>query len=144
MTYDLVAGFVHWMQQQGYAVGSINVRLSTIKCSVELAHQAGARPRTHDRRPQVGYALVLVAPDAPFILGGQHAQACPHTPLLTAIPRQPRQGCCHGRGRRSLHDAAIIAPPRARWKHDRALLCPLDQHRCHQERIPQQKPLICS
>ena len=44
MTWGLVAGFVRWMLQHGYAVGSINVRLSTIKRYAELAHQAGVVP----------------------------------------------------------------------------------------------------
>jgi hypothetical protein len=37
-----VAGFVQWMLQQGYATGSVNVRLSTIKTYAKLASKAGA------------------------------------------------------------------------------------------------------
>jgi hypothetical protein len=38
----LVAAFVQWQLSQGYAIGSINVRLSTIKTYAKLASQAGA------------------------------------------------------------------------------------------------------
>lgn len=37
----LVAGFVGWQLQRGYAVGSVNVRLSTVKSYAGLAAQAG-------------------------------------------------------------------------------------------------------
>jgi len=42
MTWGLVAGFVQWQMQQGYAIASINVRLSTVKKYAALAFQAGA------------------------------------------------------------------------------------------------------
>lgn len=42
LTWGLVEAFVVWQQQQGYAVGSINVRLSTVKAYARLAMQAGA------------------------------------------------------------------------------------------------------
>lgn len=42
ITWGLVSGFVRWQLREGYAVGSINVRLSTIKRYVQLAHAAGA------------------------------------------------------------------------------------------------------
>ncbi len=42
MTYGLVAGFVQWQLQQGYALGTVNVRLSTVKQYTKLAFQAGA------------------------------------------------------------------------------------------------------
>lgn len=42
MTYGLVKGFRQWMLSQGYAVGSVNVRLATIKRYCGLAHEAGA------------------------------------------------------------------------------------------------------
>lgn len=41
VTYGIVAGFVRWQLQAGYAVGSINVRLSTVKQYAKLAFQAG-------------------------------------------------------------------------------------------------------
>src|SRR5260370_41934541 len=36
ITYGLVDGFVRWMLQEGYAIGSINVRLSTVKAYCKL------------------------------------------------------------------------------------------------------------
>jgi integrase len=42
MTWGLVAGFVKWQLVEGYAVDSVNVRLSTVKQYAGLALQAGA------------------------------------------------------------------------------------------------------
>jgi integrase len=42
VTYGLVEGFVEWQQLEGYAIGSIAVRLSTVKVYCELASRAGA------------------------------------------------------------------------------------------------------
>lgn len=42
ITWGLVAGFVKWQMQQGYAISSINVRLSTVKKYASLAFQTGA------------------------------------------------------------------------------------------------------
>ncbi len=42
ITYGLINGFVKWQLQQGYAVGSINVRLATVKRYTKLAFQAGS------------------------------------------------------------------------------------------------------
>ncbi len=41
ITWGIVAGFVEWQLAQGYAVGSINVHLATLKVYCTLAHQAG-------------------------------------------------------------------------------------------------------
>jgi len=40
ITFGLVEGFLHWMFNNGYALGSINVRLSTIKTYCKLAAKA--------------------------------------------------------------------------------------------------------
>lgn len=42
VTWGLVAGFVRWQSREGYAVSSINARLSHVKAYARLAHQAGA------------------------------------------------------------------------------------------------------
>src|SRR5579859_5416020 len=42
ITWGIIAGFVEWQLTQGYAVGSINVHLATLKVYCTLAHQAGA------------------------------------------------------------------------------------------------------
>ncbi len=41
ITWGLVEGFVKWMLLKGYAVGSVNVRLSTVKTYAQLAARAG-------------------------------------------------------------------------------------------------------
>jgi len=42
ITWGLVAGFMRWQLNQGYAVSSANVRLSTVKTYAKLALKAGA------------------------------------------------------------------------------------------------------
>lgn len=42
VTWGLVEAWRNWMLQQGYAVGSVNVRLSTVKTYAKLAAKAGA------------------------------------------------------------------------------------------------------
>ncbi len=42
VTWGLVEGFKIWMLKMGYAVGSVNVRLSTVKTYARLAFRAGA------------------------------------------------------------------------------------------------------
>lgn len=41
VTWGLVAGFAKWMLNEGYAIGSINRKLSTLKMYCKLAMQAG-------------------------------------------------------------------------------------------------------
>lgn len=41
VSWGIVKGFKNWQLKQGYAIGSINVRLATIKRYAELAFQAG-------------------------------------------------------------------------------------------------------
>ena len=41
VTWGLVQGFVNWLLLQGYAVSTVNLRLSTIKVYAKLARQAG-------------------------------------------------------------------------------------------------------
>lgn len=58
VTWGLVEGFRNWMVMQGDAVGSINVRLSTVKAYAKLATKAGAiSPEEHAMiRTVAGYA----------------------------------------------------------------------------------------
>ncbi|MBA3531538.1 MAG: tyrosine-type recombinase/integrase, partial [Ardenticatenales bacterium] len=44
VTWGLVQGFVAWLLAEGYAVGSINVHLATVRSYARLAAQAGAIP----------------------------------------------------------------------------------------------------
>jgi integrase len=41
VSWGLVAGFVRWQVQQGYAIGSVNVRLATVKAYAKIGVQAG-------------------------------------------------------------------------------------------------------
>lgn len=41
VSWGLVAAFVEWQLQEGYAIDSVNVRLSTVKSYAKLAMQAG-------------------------------------------------------------------------------------------------------
>jgi integrase len=41
MTHGLLTGFVQWMLLDGYAIGSINVRLTTVRVYAKLAGKAG-------------------------------------------------------------------------------------------------------
>ena len=41
MTHGLVAGFVRWLLGKGYAIGSVNRKLSTVRVYAKLAAQAG-------------------------------------------------------------------------------------------------------
>lgn len=41
VSWGIVAGFVQWQLAEGYAIGSVNVRLATIKRYAELAHLSG-------------------------------------------------------------------------------------------------------
>ncbi len=58
MTWGIVEGFKRWMLSEGYAVGSVNVRLSTIKTYAKLAFKAGAIDGTEHSmiRQVVGYS----------------------------------------------------------------------------------------
>jgi len=48
ITWGLVSGFVKWQLKKGYAVSSVNIRLSTIKTYGKLAMQAGfLDPKEH-------------------------------------------------------------------------------------------------
>lgn len=58
VTWGLVEGFVRWQLQQGYSVGSVNVRLSTVKAYAKLALKAGTLSATE-------YALIRVKPRIP-------------------------------------------------------------------------------
>lgn len=44
VTWGIVSAFVAWQVQQGYAIGSINARLSTVKTYCKLAVKVGAVP----------------------------------------------------------------------------------------------------
>jgi integrase len=59
ITYGLISGFVRWQMQDGYAVGSVNRRLATVKQFVTLAFQADVLSKDEYLRIQKvrGYRL---------------------------------------------------------------------------------------
>lgn len=48
----LVDGFLQWLKREGYAIGSMNVRLATVKAYCKVAHDAGVIPTTMYTRIQ--------------------------------------------------------------------------------------------
>lgn len=50
ITHGLVKGFVKWMLAKGYAIGSINVRLATVKAHCRLAYEAHTLPESEYSR----------------------------------------------------------------------------------------------
>src|SRR5947207_4955293 len=48
VSFGLIETFKRWMKEKGYAIGSINVRLATVKTYAELAMKAGCiKPETY-------------------------------------------------------------------------------------------------
>ena len=45
ITWGIVEGFIHWQLKEGYAVTSVNARLSTVKVYAQMAVKAGAIDR---------------------------------------------------------------------------------------------------
>ena len=46
VSQGLVSGFLRWQLKKGYSVGSVNVRLSTVRTYTRLAANAGHLPTT--------------------------------------------------------------------------------------------------
>jgi Site-specific recombinase XerD len=46
ITHGLVEAFLEWQKQRGYAIGSIGVRLATVKTYCKFAQRAGVIPQT--------------------------------------------------------------------------------------------------
>jgi hypothetical protein len=60
ITYGLIETFVRWQLQQGYAIGSINVWLATIKKYCALATKAGSKASQHTMGDMPGPPLPFV------------------------------------------------------------------------------------
>src|SRR6266700_5745182 len=45
-THGIIRGFVQWMLLDGYSIGTVNIRLSTVRTYARLAAAAGAIPPT--------------------------------------------------------------------------------------------------
>ena len=110
VTWGLIAGFVEWQLQQGYAVGSINVRLSTVKTYARLATRAGAIEAE-------AYALIKLVP------GFRHAEG----KRIDAGREQTRKGAKKAQPVSvSLQQAAQLK--RQVEPRDRLLMCLLLDH----------------
>jgi hypothetical protein len=110
VSWGLVSGSVQWQVQQGYAIGSINARLSMVKSYCKLATQAGAVSTDE-------YARMLLA------AGYRHAGGGASTRCV-----RPSGG-----GRRRLHQYLYNRVQAAALKQqadplDRLLMCLLLDH----------------
>ena len=110
ITWGLVAAFVEWQLAEGYAIGSINVRLSTVKVYAKLATKAGSIPPEE-------YALVNL------VAGFRHREGV----RLDRGREQTRKGTKKGA------PTSISADQTARLKaqfdvRDRLLMCLLLDH----------------
>lgn len=75
----LVDGFKQWMKREGYAIGSINVRLATVKAYCKIAHDAGIIPTATYIRIQ-------------GVQGIPHKSAV-HVDRKRAVTRREHAGC---------------------------------------------------
>ena len=100
ISHGLIAGFVRWLLQQGYAIGTINVKLSTVKQYAGLAFQAGALDPTQHAliRNVAGYQYKeqprvdekRSAADLPTRKGAKKAEAVSLSAAqVKALKRQP-------------------------------------------------------
>lgn len=53
VTWGLVKGFVRWLMSQGYAIRTVNARLSTVRVYCGLAHEAGEMDQEQYSRIQL-------------------------------------------------------------------------------------------
>ena len=58
ITWGLVTGFRRWLLAKGYAIGTVNISLSTVRTYSKLAHKAGTLPSAeyHKIRDVGGYS----------------------------------------------------------------------------------------
>lgn len=125
MTKGLIEGFVLWQLQQGYAISSVNMRLSTIKLYSKLAQGAGALDEEHAAmiRTVMGYrgreGKRIDAKRPVTRVGDKKAE---HTPLSVAQAK-----------------ALIDQPDTPQGRRDRVLMCLLLYHglRCEEVQLLQ-------
>jgi len=125
MSKGLIEGFVIWQRELGYAIGSINMRLSTVKLYCKLAQGAGALDEQHAAmiRTVMGYrgqeGRRIDAQRARTRIGAKKAQP---TNLSIAQAR-----------------ALIEQPDTPQGRRDRVLMCLLLYHglRCEEVQLLQ-------
>jgi len=113
-THGLIRGFVQWMLLDGYSIGTVNIRLSTVRTYARLAATVGAIPATE---------LALIAQ----VRGYNHA----HGQNVDAQRARTRKGA------KKAQPVPISAPERQRLKQqphtpqgrrDALLMCLLLDH----------------
>ncbi len=125
MTRGLVEGFVQWQLREGYAIGSVNMRLSTVKLYCRLAQGAGALKEEHAAmiRTVMGYR-------------GREGRRIDATRVVTRVGEKKAQPT-----RLSVEQAkALVAQPDTpQGRRDRVLLCLLLYHglRCEEVQLLQ-------
>ncbi|HEY1012952.1 MAG TPA: tyrosine-type recombinase/integrase, partial [Herpetosiphonaceae bacterium] len=123
VTWSLVEGFVAWQLSAGYAVGTVNIRLATVKTYARLAFRAGAIPHTEhlligsipSYRRHEAERLDQQRPisrrgskkAAPLLLTPDQARRLKHQPLDTPTGRRDALLMCllvdHGLRRSEIH-----------------------------------------
>ena len=114
VTWGLVEAFVKWQIQRGYALSSVNIRLSTVKTYARLAAQAGALSAQE-------YALIRA------VQGYSRAEQR----RLDARRTEKRVGLKKAAPVRisaEMAQALKTRPPTPQGRRDRALLCLLLDH----------------
>lgn len=133
ITWGLVAGFPRWLLANGYAVGSVNVRLSTVKTYAKLAMLAGELPSAEYTaiRAVTGYSRK----DAKHVNAGRVAQG-----IATRRSIRARQFTKSGQPVRAGKKAGAIGidpeqakalkacPDTPQGRRDRLLMCLLLDH----------------
>ncbi len=125
MTKGLVEGFVQWQLRQGYAISSVNMRLSTVKLYCKLAQGAGTLGEEYAAmiRTVMGYrgreGKRIDAKRPITRVGDKKAE---HTPLSVAQARE-----------------LIKQPDTPQGRRDRVLMCLLLYHglRCEEVQLLQ-------
>lgn len=118
ITWGIVKGFVIWQLNNGYAVGTLNVRLSTVKTYAKLALQAGALTDTE-------YAMIRT------VTGYSHKEA-PHIDERRAADGLPQR--TGNKKAQAVHigddqaDALKRQPTNPQGLRDAALMCILLDH----------------
>lgn len=112
ITFGLVTGFVRWQLKNGAAIGTVNIRLSTVKVYAQLAAQAGTlTPETYSLiRSVKGYKRTEAKRvDDERASGGTRTRQSNEKALPTPLaPEQARQLRIHPRTPQGRRDAVLM------------------------------------
>lgn len=118
VTWGLVEGFKRWMLNAGYATGSINVRLSTIKAYSKLALKAGVL--THE-----GYSTIRAVEGYKLSEGAHMDERRAEAGTGTRRGYKKAQAVSLSKGQRR---ALKEQPDTPQGRRDRLMLCLLLDH----------------